>query len=466
MVFSSHYFLFLFLPLFLSLYWLSPARLRNAVILMASLLFYFVGEGSGIRVLIASIIGNYVFGRLIGAASGPARQRWLAAGLAFNLAMLGWYKYAGFLAANIDALAHVLGADWSGPMVTVVLPLGVSFFVFQGMSYLIDIHRHTIEPTRSLLTFATYKTLFPQLIAGPIVRYREIAGDLQKRSIGLDQVHRGVTRFVVGFCKKVLIADSIGPIADAVFALPPAELGFATSWIGAIAYTLQIYFDFSAYSDMAIGLALMMGFRFPENFEHPYVSRSIREFWRRWHMTLSSWFRDYVYIPLGGSRAGPARTSFNLLVVFLLTGLWHGAAWTFVAWGLWHGLFIALERACGWDERRIPSALRHVHTLLVVVFGWVLFRADSFGHAGAMMEAMLGFGAGDARAFGELGDPVQYLALVAGIVFSLPVRAWIRDRLPQPAALGLGTLVLGTAFVFAGMRVLAGAYSPFLYFRF
>jgi len=472
MVFSSHLFVFLFLPIFLSLYWLAPARLRNAVILAASLLFYFVGEGSGIGVLLTSIAGNYLFGLLIGHAPDgvPVRtardRRWLVIGLAFNLAMLGWFKYAGFLAANVEALGRALGIDWAGPAPSVILPLGVSFFVFQGMSYLIDVHRGTIRPTANLLTFATYKTLFPQLIAGPIVRYREIAEELRERRVGMDQVARGVTRFTIGFCKKVLIADNVGVVADRVFALAPGELGFCASWFGAIAYTLQIYFDFSAYSDMAIGLALMMGFRFPENFDHPYVARSIREFWRRWHITLSSWFRDYVYVPLGGSRRGAGRTNLNLLVVFLLTGLWHGAAWTFVAWGLWHGLFIVLERATGWDTRAIPRALRHACVLLVVMFGWVLFRADSFAHAHAVAAAMLGFANGAAPALGELADPVQMLAIGAGIVFSLPVYTWVRDRLAQPAAFGLGMLTLGVAFAFACMRVLAGAYSPFLYFRF
>lgn len=475
MVFSSYLFVFAFLPIFLSLYWLSPRFLRNAMILAASIAFYAIGEGAAVAILLVSVLGNFAFGRLIGTAranqaTAPARstpaQRWLVAGILFNLGMLGYYKYAGFLSANLAAVATHFDAGASLPVLSVALPLGISFFVFQGMSYLIDIYRGTTTASRNLLDFATYKTLFPQLVAGPIVRYQLVADELRDRRHDADIVQKGIARFMVGFCKKVLIADNVAVVADAVFALPAAEVGMATAWLGAIAYALQIYFDFSAYSDMAIGLGLMMGFHFPENFNDPYVSRSIREFWRRWHITLSTWFRDYVYVPLGGSRNGNARTYVNLLIVFLLTGLWHGAAWTFVAWGLWHGLFILMERAARWDERRVPLVLRHAYALIVVLFGWVLFRATDFGHAGSMMLAMCGFGGVDAREFGELVDGANALAIGAGIVLCVPAITRLGRHPGAHVRRSLASLALIALFLLACMRVLSGAYSPFLYFRF
>jgi len=476
MVFSSYLFVFLFLPIFLALYQLTPPRFKNACLLVASLVFYYFGDHAGTVVLLASVVGNFVAGYLIGVARArqsadlPARgsaKLWLVAGIVFNLGILASFKYIGFLTRNIDAVGALFGNDHLVPIIDAALPLGISFFAFQGMSYLIDVYRGTIDATPSLLRFATYKTLFPQLIAGPIVRYKDIAAELRERSVSDQQLYDGTLRFVIGFCKKVLIADTVALSADAIFALPPDQLTFATAWFGVIAYSLQIYFDFSAYSDMAIGLALIMGFRFPENFNYPYISMSIREFWRRWHMTLSSWFRDYVYISLGGNRRGPARTYANLLIVFALTGLWHGAAWTFVVWGLWHGLFIVLERFTDFDRRPIPSVVRHIYALLVVVIGWVLFRADSYGHALQMLAAMSGFASGaSTHPLGEYLDAQQGLAVLAGIIFSMPVYAWLRERLAARLAPWAAAPALASLFVVASTKVLSGAYSPFLYFRF
>jgi len=471
MVFSSYLFIFLFLPIFLTLYQLAPSRWKNACLLVASLVFYYFGDHAGTWVLLVSVVGNFAFGYAIGAARlrsvRVSPKTWLIGGLVFNLAILTWFKYIGFLTRNIDAAGALLGNEHLVPIVDAALPLGISFFAFQGMSYLIDVYRGTINATGSLLQFATYKTLFPQLIAGPIVRYKDIAAELRSRTVSDDQLYQGTLRFVIGFCKKVLIADTVAVAADAIFALPADQLTFATAWLGVIAYTIQIYFDFSAYSDMAIGLALIMGFRFPENFNYPYVARSIREFWRRWHMTLSSWFRDYVYISLGGNRGGAMRTYANLLIVFALTGLWHGAAWTFVIWGLWHGIFIAAERFIDFEQRRIPVAVRHLYALGVVIVGWVLFRADTFDHALRMLSAMVGFVHGEnVRTVAEFLNAQLALAMLAGIVFSMPVYRWLRDRLTPHVASWAGAPALTSLFAIAGTKVLSGAYSPFLYFRF
>ncbi|WP_282948084.1 MBOAT family O-acyltransferase [Cellulomonas endometrii] len=482
MVFSSYTFVFGFLPAFLIAYYLLRPRFRNALILLASLFFYYVGDKDGIVALVGAIVLNYGVGLGMGPTADAAtpswagrrtrsrswRLRWMWFGVALNLAVLGWYKYAGFFTSSVDAVAERLGLGNPLPVLDVALPLGISFFVFQGISYLVDVYRGTIAPTRNFVVFGAYKSLFPQLIAGPIVRYRDIADALDHRAVTESMVFQGVVRFVIGFTKKVLLADTFALTADAIFALPQDQLSTSTAWLGTIAYTLQIYFDFSAYSDMAIGMALMMGFRFPENFNYPYTSRSIREFWRRWHMTLSSWFRDYVYIPLGGSRAGKVRTYVNSLIVFSLTGLWHGAAWTFVVWGLWHGLFIVLERLIDLDSRRIPSVLRWAGTMGVVLVGWVLFRAESFDKAMHMLGLLVGIGDGavGARPFGEFWTSALAVAVVAGLVLSFPVYRWIKERLPRMPRLVAGWLFFSLLFVLASAKVLAGAYSPFLYFRF
>lgn len=337
MVFSSFQFLFAFFPVFFLLYYLLAPRYRNALLLLASLLFYYIGEGPRLLILIVSIVGNFLFGIAIGRARVMGQQTamrfLLALGVGFNLALLLYFKYADFFIVNANGLLSDIGAEQSIPLLNVVLPLGISFFAFQGISYLMDSYRGDITPTANPFTFATYKAMFPQLIAGPIVRYSDIVDNVHDRRVSADDVLAGLIRFCYGLAKKVLIADTMASTADTIFALPANELGVAAAWLGVIAYALQIYFDFSGYSDMAIGMGRMMGFKYPENFNYPYVAKSIGEFWRRWHMTLSSWFRDYVYIPLGGNRSGPVRTYVNLLIVFALTGFWHGASWTFIIWG-------------------------------------------------------------------------------------------------------------------------------------
>ena len=424
-----------------------------------------------------SILLNFSLGYVIGQAindrpeamqNRPLARNALLLGIVVNLGLLGYFKYAGFISENTNAVLVAMGAGALVPVLKVTLPLGISFFAFQGISYLMDIYRGDIRPTNNLFTFATYKAMFPQLIAGPIVRYADVVNDMGDRRVASDEVFAGIGRFCRGLAKKVLIADTMAQSADAIFALSGSELGTSVAWLGVIAYTLQIYFDFSAYSDMAIGMGRMMGFKYPENFDHPYTASSIRDFWRRWHMTLSSWFRDYVYISLGGNRLGPIRTYANLLIIFFLTGLWHGASWTFVAWGLWHGAFMILERRFNPDGWPMPVALRRVYTLIVVMIGWVLFRADTFAGAGKMLRAMFGMqGSSDSQLpLAAFTDPVVLGTLIAGVIFSMPAYDWVRRRVPDFWSLPghvVGAFVLVSL---ASMKVLSGAYSPFLYFRF
>jgi alginate O-acetyltransferase complex protein AlgI len=471
MVFSSYSFLFLFFPLFFISYYLLDPRYRNCLILLASLLFYTIGEGERLAILLVSILGNFLLGFGIRRFLGMRQRLALAlliAGIAFNLGLLAYFKYAGFVSENANALLKLVGADALLPVLHIALPLGISFFAFQGISYLMDIYRGTIQATSSLFKFATYKAMFPQLIAGPIVRYSDIAEDMKDRRVEPNEVFAGIGRFTRGMAKKVLIADTMATTADAIFALPSTELSTPVAWLGVVAYTLQIYFDFSGYSDMAIGMGRMMGFKYPENFNHPYMSRSIGEFWRRWHMTLSSWFRDYVYISLGGNRRGPARTYFNLLAVFGLTGLWHGASWTFVIWGFWHGLFMLIERRFPPDKWRIPGFLRHAYVLFVVMIGWTIFRADSNEVAHRMLAAMIGVGANGEFTWPilQFANPLVLITLVLGIVFSAPVYDHVNAVVPRKIVIP-SSVVIGALLLFVcSLKVLSGSYSPFLYFRF
>jgi alginate O-acetyltransferase complex protein AlgI len=477
MLFGSPVFLFAFLPLVLALSLALPRRLRNGMLLLASLVFYAWGEPRFVLVMVASLAGNYVFGRLVdrAARAGRSARPALALAVAFNLGLLAWFKYAGFLWQLAGAAVPLPELE------PIPLPIGISFFTFQALSYVIDVHRRDAPVQRNPLDFALYVAMFPQLIAGPIVRYRDVAVQLVQRTVDRAGFAEGVRRFVFGLGKKLLVADVVGLAADQVFALGPGELTTASAWLGIVCYTLQIYFDFSAYSDMAIGLGQMLGFRFLENFAHPYVSTSVTEFWRRWHISLSSWFRDYLYIPLGGNRGGRLRTYRNLLVVFFLCGLWHGASWTFVAWGLFHGAFLVLERAgLGAGLLRLPRPARHAYALLVVMAGWVLFRAESFEHAARFLGTLAGGGVA-ASAPGAAGaalfaTPQVLLAAAAGAVGSLPLwpavgrlrRSWIAaGRGGLDRALGAGRTLAFLAVLAASLVQLAGGtYSPFIYFRF
>jgi len=505
MVFSSTLFLFLFLPAVLAGCYLLilPAvlgyrakpwlGLSNGFLLAASLLFYFWGEGYRSWLLVAVIAANFAYGRLLTVGTSGvlppdgARSLWqklvLVGAVVSNLALLGYFKYFNFGLETFNQLAEAFGsqpATWLEGF-RVALPLGISFFVFQALSYTIDVYRGQVAAAKSLVDFACYVSFFPQLVAGPIVRYVDVARQIVDRTITRSRVADGIARFIAGLGKKVLIANTLAVVADKMFSLSAAELTTGAAWLGILCYTLQIYFDFSGYSDMAIGMGRMLGFEFLENFNFPYIAASIQEFWRRWHISLSTWFRDYLYIPLGGSRRGTGRTYFNLCLVFLLCGLWHGANWTFIAWGLYHGLFLVLERTAwgAWIARR-PAVVRHTYTLLAVMCGWVIFRASSLAEAGAYLATMFGFGAGwwgfDAAWY--LTTDVC-LALAAGVLFSMPVvptlAAWkehllrggTRATLGREVAMGLGRLASLSAILWLScLSLAAGTHNPFIYFRF
>lgn len=466
MVFSEPVFLFLFLPLVLAAYALAGQMLKNGILLLASLVFYAWGEELYLFVLLVSIALNYAIGRAMADREGRARLLWLWAGVIGNLGLLGYYKYWGFILTSLGLPEAAANAP--------PLPIGISFFTFQALSYLIDLYFRRIAVQTSPFRLALYISMFPQLIAGPIVRYAEVEAAIQDRRTERSDISYGVHRFVVGLAKKTLIADPLGLVADQIFGIPADGLSSGVAWLGAVTYSLQLYFDFSAYSDMAIGLGRLFGFRFPENFNYPYAARSITEFWRRWHMTLSRWFRDYLYIPLGGNRGGAGRTYLNLWFVFLATGLWHGAAWSFVFWGAYHGAFLIAERiGLGRLLGRLPGAVQHAYLLLVVIFGWVPFRAESFAQTLAFYRAMLGLETGAAAMFypmARYADPYVWLILALGVALSVPVISGpLRARIAALPA-GRQVWIIGQGFwaLFAITLVSVGAasYSPFIYFRF
>jgi alginate O-acetyltransferase complex protein AlgI len=460
MVFSSVTFLFYFLPAFLLLYYILPWK--NTVLLCASLVFYAWGEPRFIPLLLSLTLLNYALGRAI-ARIGSRRTLLLGTGVTVNLAVLAYYKCAGLFAS---AFSLGPGQDLS----SIALPLGMSFFVFQGISYLVDVYRGQVVPQSRLLTFAMYKTMFPQLIAGPIVRYQQIAGDIVSRDTPARRVWRGFGQFITGLAQKVLIANTVALAADRLFDAGAAHLSTAAAWLAVLCYAIQILFDFAGYSNMAIGIGQMIGFSFPANFNHPYSSGSVTEFWRRWHISLSTWFRDYVYIPLGGNRGAPWRTYANLSVVFLLCGLWHGVAWTFVIWGAWHGALLALERAwLGTLLARLPRVAGQAYMLLAVMLGWVFFRANDVPSALRMLNVMFTAHDGGAMAHPwqlDIGPP-QWTALAAGCALSMwrPPQRWNRAASSSIyTALTAGATLV--ALILCGASLAGGTYNPFIYFRF
>lgn len=483
MLFTEPTFLFLFLPVLLALYFATLSRdhgsYGNRLLLAASLLFYAKGGGVFTWLILGSIAFNYWMAILVDRArdAGGAKL-WVGLAVAVNLAVLATFKYANFFAHNVNSLFLALGIR---PVVVpeVLLPIGISFFTFHAISYVVDVYRCNATAQKSPVQAALYLLLFPQLIAGPIIRYRDIAAQLARRTVLLDDVAYGVRRFVIGLAKKVLIANTVAGPADKIFAMPFAELSAGHAWLGLICYTLQIYFDFSGYSDMAIGLGRMFGFRFPENFRWPYAADGVQDFWRRWHISLSTWFRDYLYVPLGGNRVSPARTYVNLVSVFLLCGLWHGASWNFAIWGLFHGAFLMFERVTGWPRRFRKGPFRHVYLLLVVMIGWVFFRADTLPGALAFFEALAGRSPAGPTPF-----TVQWyltseiwLALVAGAIGSTPIvpalgRWCDRKRAATPGrgferTVGFaGTATLLLLLFGSILQVAAHTYDPFIYFRF
>jgi alginate O-acetyltransferase complex protein AlgI len=475
MLFSSATFLFAFLPIVLGAYFaLRTVGSRNVQLVVASLLFYAWGETGYVALLLASIAANYVFGLWIARSGTPAsgRRRALGIAVAANLLLLAGFKYANFLADSLSPLLLLLGLPRLD-LAPVHLPIGISFFTFQALTYVVDVYRRDAEVQRNPLHVALYISLFPQLIAGPIVRYRQVALQLRERSPKLEDVAYGVRRFAIGLGKKVLIANALATPVDRIFALPPGELQASVAWLGAVCFALQIYFDFSGYSDMAIGLGRIFGFRFPENFLYPYLSQSIREFWRRWHVTLSTWFRDYLYIPLGGSRAGAARTQRNLFIVFLLCGLWHGASWSFVVWGLLHGVFIVAERA-GLESllTRLPQAARVLYTLGIVTLAWVFFRAENLEHALGYLVAMFSPGTAPASSHSlplYLDGRVAWvlaLALLGSTPWLPALQRHIGGTRLAPS-LGIMRLVGSNCVLIASaLALVSETNNPFIYFRF
>jgi D-alanyl-lipoteichoic acid acyltransferase DltB (MBOAT superfamily) len=466
MVFSSVPFLFYFLPIFLVAYAATPTiRGKNLTTLLFSLVFYAWGEPRFVIVLLASIAANWAAALAIDGASGTTRRILLALAVSANLLLLIVFKYAGFLSGIVAEFLHPLGLGIK--VVSLPLPLGISFFTFHCLSYLIDVYRRRFVANRDPVEVALYIALFPQLIAGPIVRYKTVARQLRVRRHTLARASAGARIFIIGLAQKVLIADQIATLADTVFDHTTVPT-LAEAWTGLLAYTIQIYFDFAGYSSMAVGLGLCLGFSLPRNFRLPYSSGSVTAFWRRWHMSLSSWLRDYLYIPLGGSRGPAWQTWRNLFSVFLLCGLWHGASWNFVAWGAWHGGFLAAERAgLGRFLARLHGVVGWVYAMGVVMGGWVLFRAHDLSHAGTFWGGLIGLH-GSRMGFDTHAAlrPVVMVALLAGVVLSVAPR-WIPvPRLPQPMY-----AICDTAWTFALLAsamswVAAGGYSPFLYFRF
>ena len=483
MVFSSPIFLFLFLPVVLTACVLLPGtKARNLFLLFASLFFYAWGEVEFILLLLASTAMNFALGLWVDRCQKPAKRK-LAVAIAVivNIGLLAFFKYANLIIATLNSLLNVVGVS---PLNVphVPLPIGISFFTFHALSYVIDVYRRKWPATTDPRNVALYIFFFPQLIAGPILRWSSIGPQLLQRSMYRDVFADGIRRFVGGLAKKVLIANTVALPADQIFSLSAKELSAPDAWFGLLCYTLQIYFDFSGYSDMAVGMGKMFGFTFLENFQFPYISQSIKEFWRRWHISLSTWFRDYVYIPLGGNRVSEWRNHLNLVTVFFLCGLWHGASWTFVVWGLYHGFFLVLERTrFGAIQAQCPKPLRHLYTIFVVMMGWVLFRAATFTVAGNFFQAMFGLNhAPLAQPLARYTTSQVVCAIALGILFSGPLWSWIKDAgsrqlQASPTQSRLVIQILGSAieillitalFVVSASWLASGTYNPFIYFRF
>lgn len=470
MVFSSLLFLFRFLPIVLLAYYILPKKCRNFVLFLSSLIFYAWGEPVYVVLILLSTCVDYAAGLAVhyfkekGKMSGAKVM--VACSAVINLALLGFFKYAGFFLQIVHQLTGL-----AMPELHLALPIGISFYTFQTMSYTIDVYRGDAKMQKNFITFGAYVALFPQLIAGPIVRFKDVAEQLDHRKETISQFSKGILRFMVGLGKKVLIANQVGALWSQIAAMPDSELTTAMAWLGVVAFTLQIYFDFSGYSDMAIGLGKMFGFDFMENFNYPYISTSIREFWRRWHISLSTWFREYLYIPLGGNRKGQVRTYVNLLIVFFATGLWHGAGATFIIWGLYHGLFLVVERMGLGKllEKNCFRGLNHIYTALVVVVGWVFFRADTLADAKVILHQMFTWENGIYPASLFVNRKVIFLAvlgvLLSGIVQSICPK--LREHLYEKEVTKTVDIVIMAVLLFlCTMYLVSSTYNPFIYFRF
>ncbi|MBQ3432475.1 MAG: MBOAT family protein [Clostridia bacterium] len=472
MVFSSSTFLIVFLPVTLALYYVighfvsRNMTVKNIILLIASLLFYAWGEPVYIILMLLSIVFNFIAGKDIDSAkkaNNPAQAKiaFLIA-IIFNLAVLGFFKYFGFLVENINMLLHT---DMHIPQLA--LPIGISFYTFQIMSYIIDLYRGETEVQEHIVPFALYVSLFPQLIAGPIVKYRDVAQQLYMRKESLQKFSHGMLRFTVGLSKKLLLANTLGAVYTTIQAGGAAHTSTLSAWIGILCYTLQIYFDFSGYSDMAIGLGKMFGFHFNENFNYPYIATSVTDFWRRWHISLSTWFKEYVYIPLGGNRKKVPRVILNLMIVWLLTGLWHGAAWTFISWGVFYGVLLIIEKyVLAKVLPHIPNVIKRAVTLIIVMVGWVFFSAPTLSEAMQYLRTMFGGGIGFADAQAKYLLSGNIIVILIGIVAATPLyKRVIRSLRPQTVS-RLKIAVFPILFLLCLVFMISETYNPFLYFRF
>lgn len=467
MLFSSQVFLYFFLPITLIIYYLSPRKFRNFILFVASLIFYAWGEPVYILIMLFSTVFDYVNGLLIDKFQKEKKNRYakivLIVSVVGNLSILGFFKYSNFLITNLNSLFHF---DLS--FLSIALPIGISFYTFQTMSYTIDVYKKNVEAQKNLISFATYVTLFPQLIAGPIVKYRDVSESLENRKENISDFSEGVKRFILGLFKKVMLANNIGFLWESINAMPNQEMSVSLAWIGAICFTLQIYYDFSGYSDMAIGLGKMFGFHFLENFNFPYLSKSITEFWRRWHISLGSWFKEYVYIPLGGNRKGMKRTIINLLIVWFLTGLWHGASWNFVVWGLYFGVLLILEKLfLAKFLAKMPKLFQHIYTMFFVIISWVIFASPTLSDGLEYLKVMFDFGG----VF--INQEVLYLLsshfvlFVACILGCTTIFKNLREKLKGKKWFCLVDSLLFLGMFILSLTFLVGAtYNPFLYFRF
>lgn len=474
MLFSSLVFIFVFLPIVLAAYYILPKKLRNLVLLVFSLVFYAWGGVSYALILVASILVNYGIVKRI-EKSAIHKRKWLITGLVFDVGVIVVFKYLDFFIENINDLGMAFNTGFHQlPYAHIVLPLGISFFTFQQMSMLWDVYRNPQKQKITFLNTALYISFFPQLIAGPIVRYNDIIDQIRYRKGSVDLVSSGIQRFILGLFKKIVFANSCGALADSIVDNEAHLLSTPVAWLGIVAYAFQIYFDFSGYSDMAIGLGRMFGFRILENFNFPYISTSIQEFWRRWHISLSTWFRDYVYIPLGGNRQGPYKTYFNLIIVFLLTGFWHGATWSFVFWGIFHGTFLVIERlGFGKFLKRIPKIFGWGYAMLVVLIGWVFFRIEDFSQAFNYVGVLFGVNSAKDVYLVHYLDLEKLLILLMAAISSTTILKRLLDFVTKPCSGNLFypyqlvrySFLIGM-FLLCVLYINSGSYNPFIYFRF
>lgn len=470
MLFSSVFFLFVFLPVTLLLYYLVPWKFKNTLLLLVSLVFYAWGEPVYVFLMLFSILFNFLGGLQIDSLKKEGNQKMLKISFWFtivvNLVMLGFFKYAGFIVESINAILPV-----TIPYKGVALPIGISFYTFQTMSYVIDLYKGNTAVQKNFISFGAYVTMFPQLIAGPIVRYQDIEEQLQERTLSMYKFGQGMAWFLRGLAKKVLLANNMGSVFDAIYALGASERSVLTAWIGCLAYTMQIYFDFSGYSDMAVGLGKMLGFEFVQNFDYPYTSKSLTEFWRRWHISLGTWFREYVYIPLGGNRVSNGRQIMNIMIVWALTGLWHGAAWNFVFWGLYHGIILLIEKKVLKKLLdKLPGFVRVLYTVLIVMIGWVMFFSTSLSDLGAYLGNMFGAGgSGFADSTGLYYLATNAVLILLCIAFSGPgpfkklQKIFLKPGKARQVAAVTAYIAL---FVLSVAYLVNATYNPFLYFRF